>query len=127
MSLDGQGPDPTLAARGILPVGPRQPEMESADSLQTDSVETDAYAFENRCRPEPIRVYAAGVSMADHHASLACTPSLRGQRTPVRGRIPCILLQIPRALLQSSRYKLQFLYLHNLYLQIVQLQHRHFR
>jgi len=71
MSLDGQGPDPTLAARGILPVGPRQPEMEPLHSFQTDSVETHAYAFENLCKPEPIRVYAARVSMAHHHASLA--------------------------------------------------------
>lgn len=53
-----------------LRVGRLQPEGEPLDSFQTDLVGTHANAFESLGGLEPLRVYAAGVSMAEHHASL---------------------------------------------------------
>lgn len=105
-------------------MGRLQPETELLDSFETDSVETHANAFESLCRPEPVRVYAAGVSMADHHASLAGRHS-GGRRAPVRGHVPDILRQIAKVLLRSHSHELQYLYLHNLYVQIRPVQHRH--
>jgi hypothetical protein len=46
MSQDGQGQRPDLGGIRALRVGRLQPEMEPLDSVETDSVETDANAFQ---------------------------------------------------------------------------------
>jgi hypothetical protein len=114
MPQDGQGQRPDLGGTRALRVGRLQPEVEPLDSFQTDSVETDAFAFESLGRPEPVRGDGAGGSMADHHARLAGVHHSGGRRAPVRGHVPDILRQIAEVLLRSHRRELQYLYLHNL-------------
>jgi hypothetical protein len=67
MSRDGQRPRPDFGGTRALPLGHLPPTTEPLDNFETELVEAHANAFESLGRPEPVRVYPAGVSIAEHH------------------------------------------------------------
>lgn len=115
MSLRRQGARNDLGRATALRIGRLQPEVGPLDGFQTDSVDADGGDFQNPGRLETVRVAVAGISIADHHASLACAPPARGkERACVRGHVPGIFRQIPTVPLRLRWDELQYLYLHNL-------------
>lgn len=74
MSQDEQGQPSDFGGMQALRVGSVRPDKGPFDSFETDSMETDAGPCERMRTPEPVPVYAVGVSMADHHAGVTGDP-----------------------------------------------------